>query len=379
MGNPVVDKMKQSQTKLLVFGILGIALVAAAIFLFTPGMNPSQEKDRVKIGVVIPLTKDYAFLGEPIRNAILLAHTELGNMTKYDYMLIFEDSQLNPTVALAAAQKLVNVDQVDAIISFNSGVGNIISPMAEENGIIHTGIASDAVVAEGDYNFIHWTPPSEESKFFVEELQKRGIEKVAVIGVSEGGGKVILDAVKDRIEGTNISIVSEELSISDETDFKTVILKAEQETPDIYLILVGTNRLELIAKQMREMGIDTPLTSIENFEFTDNPELFEGMWYIQAAESSVEFSNKYETEYGERPNVGAPNAYDNFNLIVRAFEAAGETSYEKPSNREVLSELMSVSGVEGALGTLSMSDEGIVLSNATVKEIIDGQLIIIRR
>lgn len=370
--------MMRGQTKIIAFAVIGVVLFALFVFMFSPGAQPPSEKQQVRIGVVVPLTKDYAFLGEPIRNAILLAHSELGNLTKYEYVLIFEDSQLNPTVALAAAQKLVNIDQVDAIISFNSGVGNIISPMAEENGIIHMGIASDSSVASGDYNFIHWTPPSEESRFFVEELQKRGLERVAVIGVSEGGGKVILDAVKDRIEGTNISIVSEELSISDETDFKTVILKAEQETPDIYLILVGTNRLELIAKQMREMGIDTPLTSIENFEFTDNPELFEGMWYIQAAESTVDFSEKYEAEYGEKPNVGAPNAYDNFNLIVRAFEMAGDGSV-KPATSEVLEELMSIRGVDGALGTLSMSDEGIVLSNATVKQVLDGKPVIIRR
>ncbi len=358
------------------------SLPIVILIIMSPIIAWSQNtniRPNIKVGVILPLTKDYSFLGEPIKNAILLAKTQIGENTKYEYNLIIEDGQLDPQLTAAAAQKLINIDKVDAIITFNSGVGNIVSPLAQANKIIHMGIASDQNVAKGEYNFIHWTQPEEEARVFVSELRRRGIKRLAVLGVLEGGGENILNSVKNSIKGSDISIVSEEMFITEESDFRTTFLKSQQQKPDIYLILVGTNRLDLIAKQRLELGIKTPLTSIETFEFTKNPSQLEGMWYVQAAEASSNFLNIYRKTYVKDPTVGAPNAFDEFNLIVTAYEAAETYPNRKPTSNAVIEKLLNIKDFAGALGPLSVSPEGIVNSLAIVKEIRDGKFIALKK
>ena len=234
------------------------------------------------------------------------------------------------------------------------------------------GIASDMNVAKGKYNFIHWTPPSEESKKLIEELERRNISRVAILSGNVQAEKVISDAFTEEAKNTTIKIVSTQFFNSKETDFKTTLLKAKDANPDILLLLTGTDNLELMAKQIVELGIDTPITSIENFEFTNHPELFEGRWYIQTADATSEFKSQYLTRFSQNYNVGAPNAYDEFNLLVTAYESGNGS---KPEPEDIVAKLINIKHFVGAMGELAVSDEGIILSKAIVKEVRNGKYV----
>jgi len=357
--------------------LFALVMVIAAVLYFSrqnfKADTAGGSKETIKIGVVVPLSKSFAFMGNGMKNGILLAKDALPSSDKYNYDVIFEDGQLDATASLNAAQKLINVDKVDAIISFNSEVGSVINPLAEKSKVIHMGIASNKKVADGEYNFIHWTQPSEESKVFVAELQKRGLKRLGILGIREGGGQAIADSVKADAAGTDVSIVSEEFFTSDEKDFRTIITKSEATKPDAYLLLVSTDVMDLIAKQTKELGVKTPLTSIESFDFTKNPDLYEGLWYVQAAEASNSFNDSYTKKYGEAPSVGAPNAYDEFNLIVSAFEKAGKTSKTKVTSEQAVKNLNGLKSFAGALGDLTIDDQGIVNSHAVVKVMVNGK------
>jgi ABC-type branched-subunit amino acid transport system substrate-binding protein len=125
---------------------------------------------------------------------------------------------------------------------------------------------------------------------------------------------------------------------------------------------------------MKELGIKTPVTAIESFEFTEQPELFEGMWYIQAADPTSDFVKNYNAKYSTNPTLGAPNAYDELNLIVYAFENA-EKGDKKPNIENVIKKLNSIKDYSGALGNLNMGDEGIIISKAVVREVRGGKFV----
>lgn len=361
-----------------IVGIVIIAIIAiiiiGAVLIFTP--KEGVTKETVKIGAVLPLSGGAGFLGQSAQKALILAQEQLGD-TKYNYEVIFEDDKLDPKETSTASNKLINVDGVDVIISETSGSGNVVTPLAESSKVIHFGIASDINVAKGKYNFIHWTPPEEENKVFIEELQKRGIKKVAILSVNQQGERAIVDDFKNKIEGIDVEIVSDQAFNFGEKDFKTMILKAEQTDPDIYLLLAFSPELEILTKQIKELGIETPLTGIETFEFTEQPEIFEGYWYINAADPSEEYVEAYKQKYGNNPFVGSGNAYDIFNIIVGAYETAGKDKREKPTRGEIISELENMKEFSGALGQLKMLDKGIVWSGAVVREVRDGKFVTI--
>lgn len=356
----------KKSTKWVIGVIVVIAIVAVGYFASSGSGEVSQKT--IKIGVIAPMTGNLAFMGEGIRDAILIAKENMGN-TKNKYEVIFEDDQLDAKMSASAAYKLLNADNVDAFVTFSSVTGNVVAPIAEQNKVVHFGIASDSNVAKGKYNFIHWTPPSEENKVFIAELQRRGIKKLGIFE-AQGAADGIPD-LKQQLKGTGIEIVTDQVFNFGEKDFRTTIAKVKDSGAEIYLLMAFSPELEILAKQMRETGITTPTTSIESFELSEQLALFEGEWYINSADPTADFTSKFNAKTGKSPTLGAANAYDIFNLVVAANEKVEGTS--EPTSNQVVNELMKITNFSGALGNLSVNEDGLVVSKAAVRMIKDGK------
>ncbi len=357
-----------SNTKKIIAGII----FAAAVFLFAGCQKPGT-RETFRIGMVADLTGNYAFIGQGMKNAMLLAKDKLrGN--RYNYELLFEDDQADPKLSASAASKLINVDRVDAIVSIEASAGHIISALATENNIIHFGITTVKSVAEGDNNFIHWTPPVEQARVLAGEFQKRNIRRVAIFkSRALEDWSMYVQELRRIIKDTDIRIVTEQTFQAGRKDFRSMIAEARQKQPDIYVLLCSTPALEILAKQIREAGIKTPLTSIEAFEGTQEAALFEGYWYVSSAEPTAGFVNAYKQKYGRTPPLCSGNAYDIFNLIVNAVERAGSSSSKKPSAEKISKALRNIKNFPGALGNLTVREDGVVLSKASVKMIKNGK------
>jgi len=363
-----------NQTTKWIVGIIIAVVVVTVGYLVIKGPSAPVSSEPIKIGVICPLTGNLAFMGEGLKDAILLAKENLSD-TRYNYEVIFEDDQLDPKKTASAANKLISIDKVDALVSISSGTGNVVAPIAKQNKVVHFGIASDVNIANGDYNFIHWTPPSEENKVFVKELQKRGITKIGLFVLNQQGAIAKMDDLRRRINKTDIEIVTDQSFNFGEKDFRSIISKAKNSGAEIYVLMAFSPELEILAKQIKEAGITTPLTSIEAFELTEQVDLFEGEWYVNAADPTGDFADKFKAKTGKNPTMGAANGYDIFNLIVTAAEKIKKAT--KPTSREIAGELTKIKNFDGALGNLSVNENGIVVSKAVVRMIKDGKPITI--
>ncbi len=345
-------------------------LLAALVLFASPAL--AAGKPVIKIGASLPLTGDSAHLGESARDAMIMAKENLPTDTKYVYELVFEDDGLEAKRAATAANKLISIDKVDAMMSFSSGTGGVISPIAEQNKIVHFGIASAQSVADGDFNFLHNTPPVEECRVMAAELQKRGYKRLALILLNHPFPLEERDRLKEKLAGTDIQIVDEAVVNGGEKDFRSVIAKAKEASPDIYLIIFFSPELEILTKQIKEAGITTPVTSIEGFGLSNQMDLYEGQWFVDGAAGEKDFYDRYKTRFGRDAQVYSPNAYDIFNLLVYGFEhAPGEI---KPSTTDVAKTLLQVRDFKGMLGDhLSIDEKGVVFSPASVKIIKDGK------
>lgn len=352
-----------------------IVPIAALILVLIAGLVFTGSKEKggtIVLGATLPLSGDLAFLGEGYRNGMNLALSELGD-EDFTYRVIYEDDRFDPKTAATTGNKLISIDNVRGIFSFGSPVGNVISPLAEANGLVHiNGIASDQNVAKGSYNFVHWTPPYEESKVLVAEMQRRGIQKVAIVVANQPGTLAVANQVRADFEKSGISLVGYEMYNPGETDMRTHVAKVAGSGADIYMLVSMSPELEILTRQIREQGIATPLTSIESFEWTTEPELFEGMWYVNAADASPDFAQKYKAAYGTEPTVGAANGYDAVMLYAKAVDIASKDG-RTPTNEEIRDALQSIKDYPGAVGTLSVDSDGLVVSQAVVRMIKEGK------
>jgi branched-chain amino acid transport system substrate-binding protein len=354
---------------------IGIVIVVILVaFGIWKNSTQTQIPGVIKIGVSLPLTGNLAFLGEEMKNGMILAQEQINKSNVHKYEIVFEDDTFSVPKTANALNKLISIDKVNAIVTVAGAAGNVAKPIAEQNKVVHFAIASDPTIAEGAYNFIHWTPPVEEVKVFVPELQKKGFKRLAVFGAKIQGIQAVVDELEKQLKGTGIEIVYNETHNFGVKDYRTMIAKAKATNPDIYVLEEFSPELEILARQIKEVGIKEPLTSIESFELTDKSELFEGQWYVNAADPTGSFTESYTKRFGKGPVIATPNAYDIVNLIVSAAESIdGEVTNEKLAEA-----LLRVKDQKGALGNLTINPDGLVLSKAVVRMIKDGKPVTIK-
>ena len=363
--------------KKLVWIAWGVVIIALGAFVALSNTHTAvpSTKPTIVIGVTLPLTGDIAMLGESNKNALELAFNKLqGENLKYTYKLVFEDDQFKPSIGATTAHKLLSVDGANALISFGSPVGNVVSPIAESAGVPHINdFASDPHVAQGQYNFVDYTPAYEDSKLFIQELEKRGITKIAFFGQQDNpGSSAIINTFLKDVQSTEIKVLSTQMITTGTTDFRTQIDKVKNLGADTYVLEITSPELEIFMTQLRNAGVKTPVTGMESFEFSSKLSLFEGMWYVNAADPMPWFMDLYTKTYSQTPKFGAANGYDSLNMLVRAVETAGDGK-TAPTGAQIKDALAAISGFDGALGTnLSVGSDHLVDSKAVVRTITNG-------
>jgi len=361
-----------------IVGIVGV--IAIVVFILNSFESKNTNKPIIKIGATLPLTGDVAMLGQNSKKAIELALRDLGN-TKYSYEVVYEDDQFKPQNGATTANKLMSVDIVSALLSFGSPVGNVVSPIAEKQKVPHINFfASDMRVADGVYNFVNYTPPYNDAKLFVKEAQKRGIKNIILFEVQDNpGAAAITQALEKEIKGTDIKIVANKKFNTGTRDFRTLVSETKNIPADAYVLQASSPELEILYKQMREMDIKTPVTSIETFEFSSELSLFEGSWYISAADPREWFVNEYTKTYNDSPKFGAANGYDSLNIIVNAIEKVGNGK-TVPTREQIREAIQNTKSFDGALGeNLKFDTDGVLASDAVVRIVKDGKSVTISR
>ncbi len=304
--------------------------------------KPVGEKQTIKIGIVAPLTGGATVYGVNLVKGAQLALKDLSD-SKYTYELVIEDDGTNPAHSASAAQKLINVDKVQAILSVTSGTGNAVKPMAAAAGIPQVCLCSDTRVADGKLNFTNILLPEDETLVWLKEAKARGVKTIAILSQNQPGYNLIIDTLKSQASANDITIVYEERIESTVKDFNTNIAKARLTKPDLILAGFFPPQIDIIGQQFKNLGV-TNVAGIASFSIGATPALFNDRWYSDAFLSDKAFETRFTQEFPDtRFNVRvAPYAYDSFNLLVQGFEEGSVPEY-----------LLGVTSYPGKAGTLT--------------------------
>lgn len=375
------------KTSKIIIALLVIALVVAIGIGASKGdsgniasNDHADGKQTVAIGLTLPLTGPVAILGEPARKSAELALKDAqtaalangGKGLKYDYKLVIEDDAFNATKAASAANKLINVDKALAIISLGSGTGNSINAIAEKNKTVQFALASDPTAANGEYNYIHWTPASVEGKLMADEMVRRGYKKVALITANHAGTKAVTDSVKASLAGKDIQIVTDDMTNMGEKDFRTIIQKIKRANADIVVLELFSPEIEIAAKQIKEQGLKIPMTSVEAIEWSNEIGLFEGQWFVSDS-IAPNFLSMYKSAYGTDAQAGSTYVYDLVSMLIYLQEK--QPAPIKPAD---LPGIIAKNGDWNSpiFGTLKIDKDGFFNTAATVKVVKGGKALL---
>jgi branched-chain amino acid transport system substrate-binding protein len=336
-----------------------------------------------KIGVISYLSGPGAAYGEAITNGFKLAQKEINEAGEVNIELVIEDSAGKQEQALSAAQKLMNSDEVVAILGPTlSTEMNVVGPEADLNGvpIMGTSTTAQGIPQIGEYVFRNSIPESLAIPASIQKaVDKYDVKKVAILyGNDDVFTKSGFDTMEKVAKDMGLEILTIETFQKGQSDYNAQLTKIKELNPDLILASALYNEGAVIMNQARKMGIDVPFVGGNGF---NSPQVIEiageagnGLivatpWYGEKDDPKVkDFVAKFEAEYGKKPDQFAAQAYDALYIMAEALKNAGEA--DRDALRDALAEIRNF---EGILGSFSFDEEGDVVMEPTVLIIKDGE------
>jgi branched-chain amino acid transport system substrate-binding protein len=301
-----------------------VIVLIVAIFIAINYRN--KDTAIVKIGAVIPQTGFGAYWGDPVLKGIRLAEKDLNKaFSSRKIEVLVEDSQSSVPTAVSAAQKLINVDKVDAIYSEFSGMSSAISPIAKSANKILVYSTFNQKIAEDNATsiktFISFEVACEN--FAKNVLDKT--KKILIISAISDAAPYCLKTLEKYIPATNIKLVEGFTS----TDFKTLLLQNKEFGPDYIIPIMYENGSYALIKQNHELGLKSKFFCYKQDCVTEKllKELpidsTEGIVYFEVAIDD-NFIQKIKAEYSDMSKDDIQAAANSYQSIIAVGEGLME-------------------------------------------------------
>lgn len=303
--------------KRLILIIAVLALAAGAIYFYrTTKTAPATNEDIIKIGVILPLSGNNAIIGTQLKEGLdLITATQ-----NYDnsFMFIFEDDQMQAARTSAIAQKFVNIDKVDAIITYASQPAAIVAPIAAEHGIIQFANSSDVTFTQYDGNYAFAPSPEDEMRTLLAAVKKRGAKKIALISANEAYSNLAESNVRKLAPQMDLDIVYQAKVNPTDRDFKMLLNQAEAAKPDIYIIQAWEPVLDILVSQLKQTAPNKLFTAAYAFFLSTNPDLFEGQFCLNIGSNKEEYQKLFYRHYQKYPEQMSAVGFAEADLMLKA-------------------------------------------------------------
>lgn len=361
--------------------IIAIVILIFIIVLGVIVFKPKENNNMINIGAVIPLTGNYAPIGEKIKNGLEMAKSDLEKQFPgKSIKILYEDGCLAKDVT-SAVQKLITINDIKIINQF-CAIGLVPSlEITEKNKIINVGVAAnvDDLMGRNFYlspNFAVRDNAVTIADFAINNLHAK---KAAFIYYNTQFGKDYRKYIGAEFEKLGGQIVADEMTSLDITDFRTNLTKIRDAKPDVIFVTQLTGALGTIIKQTKDLNINAPL--VGNYQNEDPVVLSvagkaaEG-FIISSADPIVlskEFGNDFRENFkkvhGTWPDVFASNAYDALQLEVNAYIKCQD-------NTECLRDkLHQTKDYHGVSGTITIDANGVAAKPTIFKIVRDGKFV----
>jgi len=375
--------------------------------------------DPIRLGIVLPTSGDLGFLGGPMTNAALLAIDVIneagGLLGGRPVEGIPADTRTEETAAREAADKVINVDGVPALVgAAGSGNSFAVLAVAEQAQVVMISPSSTSpdFTTQDPGNWFFRTAPSDslQGAVMAKYASQEGYTKAATLALNNAYGEGFKNVFVETFTSLGGEIVADVLYDPQGTTFASEVERIVNSGAEV-VILVGypetgsailqeayargsfDNQVWLLSE-----GLRTPeLPDLVGKDADGNYVLagVRGTSPISTGPAYDDFAQRFEAKYGSRPEGPFDaHTYDAMILIALAIEKAGRA--EGPAIRDALIEVASPPGkqvstfaeavqairngedidYEGASGNVNFDEVGDVLAAYAVWEVTaDGKIV----
>ena len=354
-----------------------IRLAAAGALSLAALGSPASAEDAIRIGSFLAVTGPAAFLGEPEKKTLELYVDRIngeGGVLGRQLELVVYDTGMNAADAVTFAKRLIEQDQVDAIIGgTTTGETMAVVKLVEEAGIPFISLAGASVIVDPVQNWVFKTPHTDRMAVdkVYEDMRKEGLAAIGLIGGSGGFDKSCLANAEELAGERGLEIKANETYGASDTDMTPQLTKIKNAGVDAVLFCGFGAASTIVTKNYAQLGIELPLYHNHGScskQFIDGAgAAAEGVRLPCAAllvadqlpdddpqkQVAKAYAEAYADATGEEVSTFGGHAYDALLLLTGALGRAGST--DPSAVRDALEATDQLIGVDGIF-TMSPDD-----------------------
>jgi len=370
------------RSKKTVAALAVLVICVGVVALVAMKQEQAKGDHHLKVGVILPLTGILAEMGQYEKEAMLLGLEKLREAGHHKVELLFEDGKGDKKAVAAAANKLLDVDEVDILVTSTTGASLTAQPIAERHGAPQLAFCMSSEVASRSSNTVRfYIGIEEETAAIVEYL--RQLPEDTRVGILHASVAVWATAVGDFFapflaSHFKHSAVVEEYDLKSK-DFRAQLTSLKNAGVQVLVVLGYGFEYGPLFSQMSELGLREGLNIVGGWGFLYTPlgdDLLEGirvagpMYVFRRGQAGGEFERAFMKEYGHGPNFDAAFAYEVIVSLPRLFEII-----EQVPKTGLKPQLEALGTVKGVMGDYHFSSAGNMIVQTATGVFRDGQIV----
>lgn len=325
------------------------ALLAQATALGLVG--PALAADPVRVGIALSMTGNLADSSEHYRKAIELWKDQVnarGGLLGRPVELVIYDERSDPATAARLYERLITNDNVDLLVApWGSASTATASAVAEKHKrlIINAGGASEKIQQRGfRYTVQTASPISAYVEGVGPAMAKIGAKTMFMVSRDFNAARDMALELDKLVKAGTATMLNSEYFPAGTSDFSSVIAKARQQQPDVWVSIAYPNEAIEMIKQFRAVNYLPKLficngVSQEDFlrstgkdgEYALGISLYEP---AVKTKGNPDFVKAFQAKYGYEPGYYAAFGYSGVTVLEEGVKKAG--SFDQTAIRDAL-------------------------------------------
>jgi branched-chain amino acid transport system substrate-binding protein len=375
---------------------LAIVLSLVALAFARPGL--AQEPYR--IGAIFSITGPGSSLGVPERDTAVMLEAQVNGKggikgpdgKMHPLKIVILDDASDETKAVLAAKKLIDEDQVAAIVGPTlSGTSLAIIDTVQKAGIPLVSCAAAIKIVEpiAERKWVFKTPQSDHLivDVLVDYLKTKGLTKVGWLNVDYAFGQLGWVEFEKAAAKAGVTVVANEKFGQKDVDMTAQLTRVKAANPQAVIVWSIPPSASIATKNYADLGMKAPLFQshgIGNKTFitlagpASNGVTFPVGKLLVAEQLAdgdqqkavlLAYAHDFEAKYGQRNTFGG-HAWDAVQMVARAMEKSGS---DRAKLRDAIEGLRNFVGISGIFELSATDHNGLDRRAATMVQIVDGQ------
>lgn len=328
------------------------ALAAGVTTLLVPGGRARGSGGPVRIGALLPLSGAAGSYGPSMARAAQVTAAYInehgGVLGGRPLEILVEDTESNPTAGVNAARKLMDTDEVVALIGvWNSSVAMPLKPLVIGRGMLLMVSGSADQITAGDTRGLIWRFQAKSSMWgevIARAMREAGHRRVAVLGLENPFTTSMVTPFEQEIRAQGGEIVASAYYNPQQAAYRAEVQEIFSQQPDAVFLPALLPDFTAIAKEVYRSGFETPIYTLSiagdsegAFLEAVGPRVAEGINHLQPTPRTDSEAYRLFLELMGASDdalfLFASAVFDEVAVLALAMERAGSTRARAVADR----------------------------------------------